>query len=47
MWLLELVGLSAVVGIIGGVAWRFGEDYLERRETQRVMELELTANKSE
>lgn len=31
MWLMELIGLTAVAGVVVGVGWRVTENYFEQR----------------
>lgn len=35
MWLVEMLGVSLVLGVIGGVAWRLGEDWWEKRQREQ------------
>lgn len=41
MWLFELLGLVIVTGTVAGLAWRYTEDFLERRVGRKQSELEL------
>jgi hypothetical protein len=41
MWLFELLGLTVVVGTVGGLVWRYTEDFLERRANRQQLELDL------
>jgi len=42
MWMLELFGISIVGGVVLGVAWRLGEDWLEKRELKKKTLSELS-----
>lgn len=35
MWLVELVGISLVAGVVLGVAWRLGENWWEKRQSEQ------------
>lgn len=41
MWLLELVGATVAVGTVLGLVWRVTEDWWEKRQTRRALEVEL------
>lgn len=43
MWLLEAIGISIVIGTIGGLVWRVTEDWWERRQSRKALALELEA----
>ena len=34
MYLLELFGISLVVGVVGGVTWRLVEGWYEKRQAE-------------
>jgi hypothetical protein len=34
MLILELFGISLVLGVVGGVSWRLYEDWQEKREAE-------------
>lgn len=44
MWLFELLGFTIVVGIVAGLAWRFGEDWLEKRNNRKQAEIDAAEN---
>lgn len=36
MWMLQLLGLSLVMGTVVGVSWRVIEDWMEKRASQKM-----------
>lgn len=47
MWFFEALGLVILAGAALGVAWRFTEDYFEKRTDRRREALEAELNKQE
>lgn len=47
MWLLELVGMTALAGTALGIVWRFADDWFERRANRKMVELELSLDEEE
>jgi hypothetical protein len=47
MWLLELLVFSFVIGTIIGLVWRFGEEWLEKRQMRKQLEDEILMGGSE
>lgn len=41
MWMLELVGATVAVGTVLGLVWRVTEDWWEKRQSRKALEVEL------
>jgi hypothetical protein len=44
MWMFEILGLTAIVGVFLGLAWHVTEDWLEKRASRREIEIEATSS---
>ncbi len=47
MWMLELVGATVAVGTVVGLVWRVTEDWWEKRQSRKALEVELTQTEDE